>query len=212
MSFSFFWSRAFLLNRHLLWLLFIINFLGTIYGYYWYKNQLIYTMSEYSNWFIFVVPDSPTASLFFTLSILYLLLDEYTNSKKRGFLRGIIEVLGVVTSVKYGIWAVVMIFAAAAQGDAMVWQDWMLTVSHLGMAAEAILFIRFFGFKLIHIVPVAIWTLFNDFVDYKYYVFPWLPNELEDDLLAIQVFTIILSILSIFTSYLGLRYRVISRN
>ncbi|WP_328699965.1 DUF1405 domain-containing protein [Chengkuizengella marina] len=201
-----------MLNRHLLWLLFFTNFLGTIYGYYWYKNQLIYTMNEYSNWFLFVVPDSPTASLFFTISILYLLVDEYRDdSKKNGFLRGIIEVFGLITSVKYGIWAVVMIFAAAAQGDAMVWQDWMLTVSHLGMAIEAMLFVRFFGFKLIHIIPVGIWTLFNDVVDYKYDVFPWLPAELRDDLLEIQIFTILLSILSIFAAYIGLKYRVNNR-
>ncbi|MFS1512370.1 DUF1405 domain-containing protein [Chengkuizengella sp. SCS-71B] len=211
MSFSFFWSRSFLLNRHLLWLLFFTNFLGTIYGYYWYKNQLIYTMNEYSNWFLFVVPDSPTASLFFTISILYLLVDEYTNSKKRGLLRGIIEVFGVITSVKYGIWAVVMIFAAASQGDVMVWQDWMLTVSHLGMALEALLFMRFFAFKLIHIVPVGIWALFNDVVDYKYDVFPWLPTELRDDLLVIQIFTILLSILSIFAAYIGFKHRVNDR-
>ncbi|MDP5273825.1 DUF1405 domain-containing protein [Chengkuizengella axinellae] len=212
MTLSFFWSRTFLLNRHLLWLLFIVNFLGTIYGYYWYKNQIIYTMNEYSNWFVFVVPDSPTASLFFTLSILYLLIDEYTHKRSSGFLRGFIEVFGVVTSVKYGIWAVVMIFAAAAQGDVLSWQDWMLTTSHLGMALEAVLFIRFFGFKMIHIIPVAIWTLFNDYVDYKYYVYPWLPKELTDDLTSIQMFTILLSIFSLLIAYIGTRFKVSNMN
>ena len=47
MGISFFWSKAFLMDRKMLWLLFVVNLLGTVYGYMWYDNQLIYTYNNY---------------------------------------------------------------------------------------------------------------------------------------------------------------------
>ncbi len=46
--------------------LLIINILGTIYGYYWYRYQLEQTPF----YFLPFVPDSPTASLFFVFVLL----------------------------------------------------------------------------------------------------------------------------------------------
>lgn len=57
---------ALLSNRKTLFLLLLINFLGTIYGYLWYGNQLAITPNKYK---IFV-PDSPTASLFFVVVLI----------------------------------------------------------------------------------------------------------------------------------------------
>src|SRR5689334_3768700 len=84
-----------LLNRQFLILLFIINLCGTIYGFYWYKSQLAITPTI----FLPFVPDSPTASLFFTIFLAFFI-----------FGRNIpyIEALAVITLFKYGIWAVVM--------------------------------------------------------------------------------------------------------
>ncbi|MET0960494.1 MAG: DUF1405 domain-containing protein, partial [Psychrobacillus psychrotolerans] len=53
-----------------MWLLFIVNLFGTIYGYYWYKGQLSQTETK----FLLFVPDSPTASLFFTIALFAWLL------------------------------------------------------------------------------------------------------------------------------------------
>ena len=53
--------------------LLIINFFGTIYGYYWYKWQLAVTEPIF---YIFV-PDSPTASLFFVLRLSRWLLGKH---------------------------------------------------------------------------------------------------------------------------------------
>ena len=55
------WIYPILGNRSFLWLLLIINVFGTIYGYVWYKWQLVETPTI----FLPFVPDSPTASLFF---------------------------------------------------------------------------------------------------------------------------------------------------
>jgi uncharacterized membrane protein YpjA len=202
-----------LLNRHLwtmpfvLWSLFWVNLLGTVYGYIWYAQtgQLGYTFEFHPAWVIPFVPDSPTASLFFTLSLAYLLWDKYAkrsseNSKQQpSLLRSFIVVFGAVTSFKYGIWAVTMIFAGAYQGSAMEWTDWMLVISHLGMAVEGVIFIRFFRLIPSAFVLVTSWILLNDLMDYHgYTVYPWLPNVLKDDLGIIEIFTLMLSIVSVW--------------
>lgn len=201
MSLAYFWSKSFLTSRWMLWSLFWVNFLGTIYGYIWYGGQLEYTFSNNPLWQIIFVPDSPTASLFFTVSILYLLYRKDEPSGKKSIFRGLMEALAVVTSVKYGIWAVVMIFAETAQGDTLVWQDWMLVISHTGMAVEALLFARFFSYGYLLTGVAAIWTISNDFVDYHFGVFPALSAELLDDLPQVELFTVLLSVFSIACAY-----------
>lgn len=196
------WSRHFLLSRTMLWLLFAVNGLGTVYGYIWYAGQIEYTLRTMPSWLVLFVPDSPTASLFFTLAVGYLLLDQYAGRRlaqgiASGFIRGFIEAFAVITSIKYGIWAVWMIIAGYMQGDVLVWQDWMLIVSHLGMAAEALLFARFFAYRILPVVAVALWTLSNDYVDYHMGVYPNLPQQLWDDLPWIERLTNGLSIISI---------------
>jgi len=201
MSLAYFWSKSFLTSRWMLWSLFWINFLGTIYGYIWYGNQLEYTLNYNPLWQIVFVPDSPTASLFFTVSILYLLVRKDEPSGKKSFFRGLMEALAVVTSVKYGIWAVTMIFAEASLGDTLVWQDWMLVVSHLGMAVEALLFARFFTYGYLATGVAAIWTICNDFVDYQYGVYPTLSSALVERLPQVELFTVLLSVFSIVCAY-----------
>ena len=196
-------STSFLGSGFMLWSLFWVNFLGTIYGYIWYWQQLVYTAEKQSPWFLPFVPDSPTASLFFTGAIVYLLIDQNRGrhdailGQNAGGFRGFVEAFAVVTSIKYGIWAVTMIFAAAAQGDILVWQDWMLTFSHLGMAAEALLYVNLYRYRWPSVAIVACWSLLNDFMDYTFDVYPRLPSVLEDDLSTIQAFTVTLSICSI---------------
>src|SRR5690554_5519335 len=108
-----------LLQRHVLWLLFTINALGTVYGFMWYAQQMANTMASDKPWLVLFVPDSPTASLLFTITLLFLLRDQYAGNRLEHSARSIIEVLAVVTSVKYGIWAVVMIAAGYAQGNTL---------------------------------------------------------------------------------------------
>jgi uncharacterized membrane protein YpjA len=209
MSISLFWSRSFLTSRSILWTLFWINLLGTIYGYEWYWRQLAATASEKPVWMLPFVPDSPTASLFFTVAVAWFLYDRSESvprNRTAVSIRSLIEALASVTSIKYGIWAVAMIAAGAYQGNPLAWQDWMLIASHTAMAVQVLLYARFFGFSLLHIAIAGIWTLTNDFVDYGFGVFPWLPQELYDDLPAIANFTIGLSLLSILTTYGAMKW------
>lgn len=191
-----------MLHRSVLWLLFLINGLGTVYGFIWYGNQIESTLTTMESWLVLFVPDSPTASLFFTLALLGIIWtrsSDGTKIKRPNAVMRWIEAMAAVTLVKYGIWAVFMIFAGAFRGDELVWQDWMLVVSHLGMALEAILFTRFFSFGLGALVLVSIWTISNDIIDYTFNVFPWLPKQLAGDMHWIPWFTFALGCVSIVT-------------
>ncbi|GKS13926.1 hypothetical protein YDYSY3_49260 [Paenibacillus chitinolyticus] len=197
-------------SRPMLWLLFWINALGTVYGYYWYKYQLIDTYDFEPAWYLPFVPDSPTASLFFTLTLLYLLRDERTAGVglgKRSLLRGFIEAFGLVTSFKYGIWAVAMIWSGYALGDPVAWQDWMLTLSHLGMAIEVLLFASVMTYSISAVLLVAVWAFANDWMDYTKGIFPRLSEVLMPHLDTIQWFTIGLSAAGILVALAYLPYQ-----
>lgn len=200
LSVSYFWSKDFLLSKKMLWAFFISNLLGTVYGYEWYWAQMVDTIADYPVWYVLFVPDSPTASLFFTLSIGFLLidrsLDQQPNKLYRA-IRGFVEAFALITSFKYGIWAVAMIWTGAWQGVPVGWDGWMLTCSHLAMAVEVLLFVRWYKYRLTAIIIVAIWTFWNDFMDYERGIFPRLPRELDDNLLTIEWFTVGLSVTGI---------------
>jgi len=185
-------------QRWLIWTLFIINLLGTIYGYFWYRFQIADTPVH----LLPFVPDSPTASLFFTLVLFFLLLKRYTS---------FIAAFAAITSIKYGIWAVVAILWGAALGDQLNFSHYMLMVSHLGMAAEAIIFYRFYRIRWIHLCAVAIWTLFNDLFDYSLDIHPWTAEQLEVYHNQLGWFTFLLSLFSIgLVSFLVVKQREVT--
>lgn len=210
LSVSYFWSKDFLLSKKMLWAFFISNLLGTVYGYEWYWAQMVDTIANYPVWYVYFVPDSPTASLFFTLSIGFLLMDRSLNrqpNKLYRAIRGFVEAFALITSFKYGIWAVAMIWTGAWQGVPVGWDGWMLTGSHLAMAVEALLFVRWYRYRLTSIIIVAIWTFWNDFMDYERGIFPRLPRELDDNLLTIEWFTVGLSMTGILIAVVCLLIR-----
>lgn len=207
MKLSLFFSPSFLLNRNFLWLLFIVNFAGTIYGYMWYENQLIWTIENKPSWLLPFVPDSPTASLFFSISILYLLFTPKGSSSIVRWSQMIINALAVVCSIKYGVWATVMILAGAAQGDVLEWQSYMLIASHIAMAIEVMLYARFMKLSNVSFAIATAWLLLNDTMDYTYEIYPWLPEELHDDVNAVKLFTYLLSIFSFLLGYVSWKTR-----
>lgn len=200
-------SRGFLLHPKLLWLMMIIYVPGTLYGYYWYKYQLELTWDTHPHWQIPFVPDSPTASLFFAAAILWLWISP--GASRHGSVnavRGVVEALGVVTSVKYGIWATAIIFAGQAQGDILVWQHWMLIIGHTAMAVCALIYARFFRFSWMALLAAAVWTFLNDTVDYTFGVYPNLPIQLQDDLFYVGLFTFSLTAISVISTAIA-RFR-----
>lgn len=175
-------------TRSFLSLLLIINLLGTIYGYYWYGWQLSATEPQ----FLIFVPDSPTASLFFTIAILGWLFGK--NFK-------LIEALALITLIKYGIWAVVMNLWTIVESGPIGPLGWMLVVSHFLMAVQAILYIFNYRFTYVHVIIAAIWTLHNDVIDYVYGQMPTY-RSLEKYASHIGYFTFWLSICCIAIAFI----------
>lgn len=167
--------------------LFLINLGGTIYGYIWYEGQLAITPA----YFLPFVPDSPTASLFFTIWLLCYLC------KTRALY---IEALGVTTLFKYGIWAVAMnLFTMIVEGG-LSWQGYMLIFSHAAMAVQGLLYVPHYTFKLKHLTFAGIVLLHNEIIDYVFGMMP-IYYSLTDYMPQIGYFTFWLSILTIVMTY-----------
>ena len=189
-------NRIWLILSHksFLWLLLFVNLFGTVYGYDWYMWQLVITEPKF---WVFV-PDSPTASLFFTLAIIGWILNR--NFK-------LIEALALITLVKYGLWAVVMNLLTLIETGSIGWVGWMLVVSHFAMAVQAVLYSPLYKFNFIHIVIAAVWTLHNDVIDYVFGQMPIYSN-LMIHMDKIGYFTFWLSIACIALAYFVWRKRV----
>lgn len=176
-----------LLDKRFLICLFLINLIGTIYGFVWYESQLAITPAI----FLIFVPDSPTASLFFTIFLLFFLFKKNTPY---------IEALAIITLFKYGIWAVIMNLLTLAVNGTLGWQGYMLMFSHGAMAIQGLLYAPFYAIKLRHIIVAAIWTLHNDVIDYVFGMMP-IYASLTKYMNEIGYFTFWLSILSIMIAY-----------
>jgi len=198
------WFNGVLLhNRTFLLALLVVNALGTIYGYIWYGDQIVDTVKSMPVWLVLFVPDSPTASLWFTVSLAILIFaPRLAESEGVGW----VAALGMVSSVKYGIWAVVMNAAVAWQGETLVWEEWMLIVSHTGMAVEALLFAGRFRIRAVHLVFALLLLFCNDWLDYHAGIYPRLRKVLEDDLGAIELFTWSLTAVSTVAVVLAIRW------
>ncbi|QGH34780.1 DUF1405 domain-containing protein [Gracilibacillus salitolerans] len=179
--------QKFLFHPYFIALLFIVNLLGTIYGYFWYGNQLSNTPVQ----FLAFVPDSPTASLFFTLFLFFLLVGKRVP---------IIEALAFTSLVKYGTWAVVMNLLTLYFNGDLSWQGYMLIASHGAMAIQAFLYAPLYKIELGHLAIAAIWLLHNELIDYVYGMMP-VYGSLTDYHQHIGYFTFWLSIITIFTVY-----------
>lgn len=175
-----------LFHKSFMWLLLAINVLGTIYGYIWYMWQLKITDPI----FLIFVPDSPTASLFFSIALFGWLINR--NFK-------LIEALALITLVKYGLWAVVMNIWTQFEAGPIGFVGWMLVVSHFSMAVQALLYIPKYKFNWIHVLIAAIWTLHNDVIDYVFGQMP-IYRSLSEHTQTIGYFTFWLSIACILVA------------
>lgn len=179
--------RSLLIHPLFLLALFIINVIGTLYGYWWYQVQLVDTPIH----FLLFVPDSPTASLFFCIFLFF-----FMQGKNVPY----IEALGLVTLFKYGIWAVAMnILTLIVEGD-LVWQGYMLIASHGAMALQGLLYAPYYKIKLRHLLVAAVWTVHNDIIDYVYGMMPRY-SSLSNYMDHIGYFTFWLSVVSIAVAY-----------
>ena len=145
---------------HILKILIVINFLGTLWGFWWYHLQLLNTPVVW--WPL--VPDSPFASASFTVLLILLLY----NKQIPWF-----HLFASFISIKYGIWAVLVIGDYWRHGGPVRLMEIMLLLSHLGMAAEAIIYLPFSVYGKFSYMPFVLFTLLNDFADYVFDKHPY---------------------------------------
>lgn len=180
---------GYLHQRWFIWILFIVNIFGTIYGYIWYGSQL----SETPGKFLLFVPDSPTASLFFVFVLAAFLL-------KRNW--PLMEALALITLMKYGIWAVLMNLFTLFVTGYLHWTGYMLIASHGAMAIQGLLYTRYYRIKPWHLALASVWTLHNDIIDYVFFMMPRY-GPLNNYMPQIGYFTFWLSIGCILIAYVS---------
>lgn len=130
-----------------------INFAGSIYGFYWYAPQLAVTPW----WQWPVVPDSPSASFFFTLALAGLAL-----GRRWRWLEG----LAAINLMKYGLWTVLIFAQFAWVHGWLPAEGLLLGLTHAGMALESWLFLRVYRPGPAAGALGAGWTVLNDVTDY----------------------------------------------
>lgn len=187
------WARLWtiLISKTFLIMLLIVNLLGSIYGYIWYGDQL----AEAKPIFLMFIPDSPTATLFFSIAIIGWLLKKHWR---------LFEALALVTLVKYGVWAVVMNLMVLNELGSLGFAGWMLVVSHGLMAVQGLLYMPMYDFKSVHIIITAIWTLHDVVIDYVFKYMPWY-HMLNQYMTGIGYFTFWLSIVCLIIAIFAMK-------
>jgi uncharacterized membrane protein YpjA len=147
-------------------ILFIVNLFGSIYGFYWYKDQL--AVSPAILWPF--VPDSPTATALFTIALyLYLIKTPKT----------LLTLIACGWLIKYGIWAAIINTHFLLIGGSYTFTNFHLTISHLGMAVEGILFAGDLRISRAHGVLLLVLMVLSDVIDYVLNIHPWLFDETQ---------------------------------
>ncbi|HYF92059.1 MAG TPA: DUF1405 domain-containing protein [Symbiobacteriaceae bacterium] len=158
-------------ERRFWWILLIINFFGSLYGFWWYKGQLLATPAKY--WLI--VPDSPGST--FLLFIWLALMIAGVDWRKPGMQW--LGAVAFVSNMKYGLWTATVLPQA---GFKFGWEfDFIhLSLSHAGMWLQAMIFARFYKPGLVPAMGALLFMWFQDLIDYFILgTYPTLPYESE---------------------------------
>ena len=149
-------------SRGLVLSLIVINFLGSLYGFYWYWPQL----QEFPAEMWLVIFDSPLATLLFSffLTAIYF-----------GRRIPLLEALAFISMVKYGLWTDLVLGHFMMVTRSTPFDAVHLTLSHFSMALESFIFMRYYRPAAVWGLAAAIWFLFNDYLDYFVGTVPTLP-------------------------------------
>lgn len=139
-------------------ILVIINILGTGFGYWYYRFQLV--DNPLHLWPL--IPVSPNATLFMALS-----LTLYTIGKRNRWTR-IVDALAFIGNLKYGLWTVIVMLAtpSAYLNHSTTAMFAFLVISHALMATQAFIVLEYTEVDLKALFVSAVWYTFNDAVDY----------------------------------------------
>lgn len=148
-------------SRRWWWPLFFINLVGSVYGFYWYREQLAVTPWYY--WLF--TPDCPLASTYFTLT-----LGLWLSGRRSDWF----EAFTYVTSAYFGVWTVVVIAQYFIVHQTFDWANFTLLASHVGLGLEGFLFLAVHRVRLRHLGIASGWILTQWYFDYYQGTNPWL--------------------------------------
>jgi uncharacterized membrane protein YpjA len=171
-------------NKHILFFLFLINFLVGVYSisYYFWKLPSVNPLL----WF-FVI-DCPLYTIF--LSFIFLL--KFFNKSIPFF-----EFIVIVGLIKYSFWT---FFSLFLHGNLFSLNPEFLIVvfSHLLMFLQTFLFYKKFIVKFNFLIVCIFWFLFNDFLDYFLLLHPYFENQFFGQIMIFSIFSSILVSLFVF--------------
>lgn len=146
-----------LFRRKTLILIALVNLLGTVFGFYYYSDQLLST--DLLLWIF--VPASPIATLLFAVSI-------YLNADDKGL--PILDALAFISNLKYGLWTIIVLtyYSEIFFSPNSIGLYTFMLISHFGMALQAFLLFKWKKIGLKALLGAFFWYLVNDFIDYTF--------------------------------------------
>jgi uncharacterized membrane protein YpjA len=165
-------------NKKFLVLLALVNFLAGFYSISYYLWQL-----EKINPLLWVfVIDCPFYAILFGLNLILLL-----KNKPSAFL----TLVSIVGNLKYGFWTIIALILPG-----ILFSFPVLLVGHLLLIVEVIVFFKITKFKVKHFIPVFVWFIFNDILDYFFGLHPFFEDGLFFEMMIVSfVLSLILSVL-----------------
>lgn len=170
------------------WLLFLlcVNLVGFLFGIYYYWNQLMRT--------------SPLLWVFVIDCPLFVLLFAYIcwqNMQERE-VPDMFKFLTSVGLIKYGLWTVFVVWYFGSVFFSLSPTLYsILFPLHIGMMAEGFVLLPRFKAEKRHALPVLIWFLLCDVLDYSIGTHPWVPSGKMDLLYGESVLSSIIIVLNI---------------
>ncbi|HEY8346090.1 MAG TPA: DUF1405 domain-containing protein [Symbiobacteriaceae bacterium] len=144
-------------QRRFWWALLFVNAVGSVYGFWWYRYQLL----ETPRWQWPLVPDSPGAT--FLLMIWLALLLAGVDWRRPGM--QVLSAVAFVANMKYGLWTAVVLPEAGIKYG-WEWEFAYLTLSHLGMWLQGMLFAHYYPPRPAPAAVALLSMWFQDLVDY----------------------------------------------
>lgn len=151
-----------------------INLVGSAYGFWWYRDQLLTTPVRYWP----VVPDSPGATFLFTLFLAWLLRTPGARPGVTAGGPGLLAAVALASNMKYGLWTAIVLPHHALLAGTWTPPDVYLSLSHIGMWAQGLVYLRRWRPTVPAAAAALAWLLLQDFVDYRLLnTHPYLPDK-----------------------------------
>lgn len=174
--------------RPLLALVVVINILGTVFGFIYYRY-----LFGIVPWYLWpVVPDSPGSTLLFAIALALLLI-----GKKKDLL----SFIACVSTIKYGLWTIFVIvyfpeyFLVPSTREFY----YLMLFLHFGMVIQPVVLLHTIEHKRRYLLIALLWFFMNDYFDYVVGTGPLTTHGLPLD--VVGVVTAALTLLSSLVVY-----------